>query len=190
MCNNEKVKSTYLVDIIRINTVTSLFGSSLDSLLHDLSDVLLALLAVNVDIPFVPLAKLILKSLGTGTHALFVDRNPFSTITIRVESEFVAPGFISYDSTAAKTDQPGRLPGTCRDVTNDLLSLLMVIRTGSLAADEVAMIPSHINFLVVRSASTWYTSSLIFNPVAVVMTGAGGSSSSSKTNVVSRLGFH
>jgi hypothetical protein len=91
MFNNEKVKTTYLVDIIRINTVTSLFGSSLDSLLHDLSDVLLALLAVDVDIPFVPVAKFVLKSLGTGTHALFIDRNPFSTVTIRVESELVVP---------------------------------------------------------------------------------------------------
>ena len=62
----------------------------------------LALLAVNVDIPFVPIAKFVLKSFGTGTHAVLVDRYPFSTITIRVESELVAPGCISYLPLAAE----------------------------------------------------------------------------------------
>jgi hypothetical protein len=87
----EKVKATYLVHIVGVNTVTSLFGSSLDPLLHDLLDVLFALLAMDVDIPFVPISKFVLKSLGTGTHAVFVDRYPFSTVTIRIESKFVAP---------------------------------------------------------------------------------------------------
>ena len=99
----------------------------------------LALFAVDVDIPFVPIAKFILKSFRTGTHAVLVDRYPFSTITIRVESELVAPGCISYPPLAAEIDQPGRFPGTGGNVTNDLLSLLVVIRTRSSVADEILM---------------------------------------------------
>jgi hypothetical protein len=82
---------TYLVDIIRVNTITSFLGSSLDPLLHDLLNVLLALFAVNVDVPLVPVAKFILKSLGTGTHAVLVNRYAFSTITIRIERKLVIP---------------------------------------------------------------------------------------------------
>ena len=63
---------------------------------------LLALLAVNVDIPFVPVTKLVLKGLGTGTHAILVDWYPFSTITIRVEGELITSGFMSYFPVGAK----------------------------------------------------------------------------------------
>ena len=97
-------ETTYLVDIIRVNTITSFLGSSLDPLLHHLLDVLLTLFAVNVDIPFVPITKLVLKGLGTGTHAILVDRYPFSTITIRVERELVTPGFMSDVPDVAETD--------------------------------------------------------------------------------------
>jgi hypothetical protein len=91
MVINETVKTTYLIHIIWVNTITTFLGSSLDPLLHNLLNVLFALLAVDVDIPFVPVPKFVLKSLGTGTHAVFVDRYPFSAITIRIERKLVVP---------------------------------------------------------------------------------------------------
>jgi hypothetical protein len=39
---------TYFVDVVGVNTITPFLGSRLDSLLHDLLDLLLALLAVDI----------------------------------------------------------------------------------------------------------------------------------------------
>lgn len=88
---NSNLDIAYLVNIVGINTVTSFFGCRLDPLLHDFFDVLLALLIVNINIPFVPLAKSILKGFGTGAHAVFVDWNTFTAIAIWVERQFISP---------------------------------------------------------------------------------------------------
>jgi hypothetical protein len=86
---------TYFVDVVGVNTITPFLGSRLDSLLHDLLDLLLALLAVDIDIPLVPVAQFVLESFRSGTHAVFVDGYTFTAIAIRVERKLVFPVTVS-----------------------------------------------------------------------------------------------
>jgi hypothetical protein len=78
---------THLVDIVGINTITTLFGCLFDPLFHHIPDMCLALLVVNVNIPLVPLAQPVLKSFGTGAHScLFVGGNTGSAVAFGFEA--------------------------------------------------------------------------------------------------------
>jgi hypothetical protein len=79
----------YLVNVVWVDTITSFLCGGLDSLLHHFSDVLLALLVVDVHVPLVPLAEPVLERVGTGTHALLVHWDTFSTVTFGFKVQLV-----------------------------------------------------------------------------------------------------
>jgi hypothetical protein len=81
---------THLIDVVRINSVTSFINSLQDPTLHLLLDMLLAFLVVNIQIPLIPLSKLVLQGIGTGTHAIFVDWHSRTAIAFRIEKKLVA----------------------------------------------------------------------------------------------------
>lgn len=80
---------THFVYVIWIDSITTLFDRCLDPLLHDFLDVLLAFLAVDIEIPLVPIPKSILKSFGTGARAIFVDGYSLATVTSGVKCQLI-----------------------------------------------------------------------------------------------------
>lgn len=81
----------HFIDIVRVYSIASLLDGFLYSSFHDLLDVLLALFAVDVDVPLVPVAQPILKCVGSLAHPFVVDRNAWSTVTFRFERQLVTP---------------------------------------------------------------------------------------------------